>query len=165
MSSRFNADEIFEIAIKIERNGQAFYAKAAEKFAANPELKKLMEDLVVWESSHEKLFKQMKSDFAAKHPDSIAIDPDNQSALYLQAIADGKIFHLSTMEEEAAKVSDNILQVLDYAIAKEKDAAVFFMSLQNLIPDQEGKSKIQDVIQEELGHAIYLAEKKQAFAK
>ena len=165
MSDRFNADEIFEIAIKIEKNGQAFYSRAAEIFADNAELKKLMTDLVVWESSHEKLFKEMKAEFAANHPGSVAVDPELQSAKYLQAIADGKIFKLATVEEEAAKVSDNIEEVLDYAISKEKEAVVFFLSLQDLVPEQEGKQRIQDVINEELGHAIYLAEKKEALTK
>lgn len=165
MSNRFNADEIFEIAVQIEKNSQAFYRRAAEKFADNPELKKLLENLVVWETSHEKLFKEMKAEFCAKYPDFSPVDPDNESARYLQAIADGKIFKVSSMEEETKKVSDNIAEVLDYAIDKEREATVFFLSLQNMVPDQEGKLKIQDVINEELGHAIYLAEKKIALKK
>jgi len=46
MSITFNADEIFEIAEEIERNGAKFYRDAAQN-AKNASIKELLLDLAV----------------------------------------------------------------------------------------------------------------------
>ena len=44
MSLDFNADEVFEIAEQIERNGSEFYRKAAENMS-NPKAKEFLNHL------------------------------------------------------------------------------------------------------------------------
>ncbi len=49
----FNADEVFEMAEQIERNGARFYRAAAKKI---PEVSQVFSDLAAMEDEHEKTF-------------------------------------------------------------------------------------------------------------
>ena len=49
MSFNFNADEIFQIGVRIETNGQNFY-KTVAKNTSDPSEQKLFSDLARWES-------------------------------------------------------------------------------------------------------------------
>jgi rubrerythrin len=55
----FNADEIFQIGVQIETNGQRFY-KTIAKNSSDPSVQKLFLDLSKWESQHIELFKKLK---------------------------------------------------------------------------------------------------------
>ena len=59
MSMRFNADEVLQIAIDIERNGAAFYRRAAqtEQFALS---RAALLELAAMEDEHEKRFVEMR---------------------------------------------------------------------------------------------------------
>jgi len=59
MSFNFNADEIFQIGVLIETNGQKFY-EAVAKNASDPSAQKLFLDLSRWESQHIELFKKLR---------------------------------------------------------------------------------------------------------
>ena len=50
MAIPFNADEVFEMAEQIERNGGMFYRAAADKF---PAVRELLLKLAKWEDDHE----------------------------------------------------------------------------------------------------------------
>jgi rubrerythrin len=68
MSYDFNADEVFEMAEQIERNGAKFYRDAAENATASPS-KDLLRSLSKMEEAHEKTFKAMPRSLTrrAKH--------------------------------------------------------------------------------------------------
>jgi rubrerythrin len=52
MSNEFNADDIFEMAEQIERNGAAFYREAATK-TDDPATKEMMLEFATMEDGHE----------------------------------------------------------------------------------------------------------------
>lgn len=159
MSVIYNADEILEMAVKIEQNGRQFYLKASE-VVSMPEAKTLFTELANWESEHEKLFGSMRDKFAENRDLFPAFDPDLASSSYLQAIADDKVFEAERLNEELASVTDDITAIIKRAIQREKDAIVFFSALLNLVPDDLGKQDVENIIQEEYGHIKYLVDKK-----
>ena len=57
----FSAAEAFEMAMEIEKNGEAFYTAVAAK-SADPEVKALFEDLALQEQGHYKAFEKMLED-------------------------------------------------------------------------------------------------------
>ena len=59
MMLEFNADEIFEMAVRIEENGAAFYRKAGE-LQADAETKKFLQGLAAMEDQHKKTFTEIK---------------------------------------------------------------------------------------------------------
>ena len=99
MSVHFNADEIFEIAEQIERNGAAFYRGAAEK-ATNDDMRKLLLGLADWEEQHLKLFTTMQENWNDSNKVPPTFDPEDQAVLYLRTIADGHVFNIKAKPAE-----------------------------------------------------------------
>ncbi|MBA7695461.1 hypothetical protein ES703_104089 [subsurface metagenome] len=89
MAITFNANEIFEMAEEIERNGAKFYRQAAEK-AADKETKQMLLDMADMEGGHLKIFEEMRSQLSGQERGWTIFDPDNQSVLYLQEMADAR---------------------------------------------------------------------------
>ena len=159
MSLKFNADEIFEIAEQIERNGAKFYYQAADIFSDSPAGDKLL-GLAAMEEQHERTFAAMRDDFSAGDPVSMTFDPDNQAALYLQAVADGKVFDLSKEPTAFLREGVTVAEVLDYAIELEKESIVFYTSMKEMVSGNLGKDKIDNIIFEEVGHITDLRAQK-----
>ncbi len=154
----FNANEIFQIAEQIERNGVKFYRKAAD-MAPNPECSKLFEGLAEMEDDHEKTFAAMRADLADKDKTEITFDPDSEEGLYLQAAAEGKVFDVNADPSRDISDRQTPQQVLQKALGLEKDSIVFYLGVKPMVPENLGKDKIDDIIQQEMGHITVLSNK------
>jgi len=158
MAITFNALEIFEIAEKIERNGVRFYRKAAEIFAGRDISQTLLE-LADMEVEHEETFADMRKQISNKQQELVTFDPENEIALYLQAIADGHVFDLKKDISRQLTGEESIEDVLNMAIQAEKDSIVFYDALEDFVPIEAVKEKIKDIIEEEQGHIVTLSRK------
>jgi rubrerythrin len=152
MPSEFNVDDIFEMAVQIEKNGAIFYREAAGNVETESH-KKFLLDLALMEDDHEKTFEEMKNSLKAETKSSLAFDPDNENALYLKALADTRIFF------EKEKPGKSLKNILTAAIQAEKDSISFYLGMKELVPVNSGQSKIDDIIKEEMSHIRLLAGK------
>ena len=152
MPNEFNANDIFEIAIKIEQNGALFYRNAAEKID-DKENKQFLLELAAMEDDHEKTFADMQKELKGEETAPTFFDPDNENILYLKALADARVF---AKKEELANDFKNILYS---AVQAEKDSIVFYLGIKELVPEKAGKLKIDDIIKEEMGHIRLLTKK------
>jgi rubrerythrin len=150
MSYDFNADDILEMAEQIERNGAAFYRKAA-KDVADPEAKTFLSDLAAMEDDHEKIFAAMRKRLSGAETQSTVYDPENQAAAYLKSLADIRVF----FEKEIDTTS--LEAILKAAITAEKDSIVFYLGMKELVPESLGQSRLDDIIKEEMGHIKLLS--------
>ena len=148
----FNADEVFEMAEQIERNGAKFYRKAAEP--VDGENRQLLLRLAAMEDDHEKTFAAMRTELSDAEKRSITADPNDEGALYLQAMADGKVFQADPAGALAGR--ESMEEVLNIAIGLEKDSIVFYESMKNVVPDAAGKDRIDAIIKQEIGHIVDL---------
>ena len=82
MAIIYNAEEIYQMGIEIEKNGLAFYAAAA-KSVKNADVKKLCEELGQWEGKHVVLFEALK----AKLPEAAIIPMASRSEQTLKMSA------------------------------------------------------------------------------
>lgn len=151
MGIQFNADEIFEIAVQIERNGARFYRQAAE-IAFMSDICPLLLDLAAMEENHEQIFADMRKTLSSQERAETVFDPNNEAISYLQAFADGNIFNVNEDPSLTNKKED----ILRLAIEKEKDSIAFYLGLKEVVPENLGKSKIDDIIKEEMGHITQL---------
>ena len=150
MGFDFNADDIFEMAERIERNGAKFYRTAAEK-VADSSAKDFLLGLARMEDEHEKTFALLRADLSKKEKAATIFDPEGESALYLSALADTEVFFkkeidISSMEE-----------ILKAAIMAEKDSIVFYLGMMQFVPEELGKDKLGMIIKEEMGHIRILS--------
>ena len=146
----FNADEIFEMAEQMERNGEKFYKSAAATIDDEAH-KKLLLELAAMETDHEKTFKAMRSDLKAAEKSATVFDPEGEAALYLRALVDTRVFF-----EKKVDVS-SMEKILKAAIEAEKDSIVFYLGMKNAVPEKFGQDRIEGIIKEEMGHIRLLS--------
>ena len=91
MSYDFNANEVFEMAEQMERNGAQFYRDAAETAAASSN-KEMLIGLSKMEEAHEKMFASMRSELTAAEKAATVFDPSGEASLYLRALVDSRVF-------------------------------------------------------------------------
>ena len=156
MSFEFNADEIFEMAEQIERNGVKFYRRAADLITDSQARGKLLE-FAEMEVMHEKTFAAMRADLSLKESVTTVFDPENQEALYLRAMADGHVFDVKADPSAKLTGEETMEEILQTAIGLEKDSIVFYLGIKEMVPANLGRDKIDDIIREERGHITDLS--------
>lgn len=152
MPTEFNANDIFEMAIKIEQNGAIFYRNAAQHLDKKKQKTFLLE-LAEMEDAHELTFANMQKKINQDAIASTTFDPNDESALYLKALADTKVFFKKEEPDNTFK------SVLGCAVQAEKDSIAFYLGMKELIPKKLDRSKIDDIIKEEMKHIRLLAGK------
>lgn len=150
MGLGFNADEIFEMAEQIERNGAKYYREAAEA-VTNEADKTFLVELAVMEDDHEVTFADLRKNLSADEKEAVTFDPEDEAAQYLKALADTRVFYqkdidLSSMEG-----------ILKGAITAEKDSIVFYLGMKDLVGGTRGKDRIDAIIKEEMKHIKLLS--------
>ena len=155
MSMPFNADEIFEMAEQIERNGVKFYRKAAES-AKDAGVRQDLLDLAKWEEQHESTFAAMRKELTAEEKAPTAFDPEGQAALYLRAFADGQVFDVTVDPSERLSGEEKPEEVIHIAAGLEKDSIVFYLGMKEMVPERLGKDKVDRIIAEEMKHIVVL---------
>jgi rubrerythrin len=152
----FNADEVFEMAEQIERNGAAFYRKAAENFRGL-DLGKVLMDLAAMEDDHERTFRAMRRELPPKLRTEEKFDPTGEGALYLHAMVQGKVFE--TKAEPARKLAgaEKPGEILRAAIEMEKNSIVFYLTVKKMVRLAAGLARIDEIIEQEIGHIAALS--------
>ncbi|MHC4500669.1 MAG: ferritin family protein [Planctomycetota bacterium] len=158
MGITFTADEIFEMAEQIERNGAEYYREAAEK-ASDKDIKQMLLSMAAMEDGHLSTFQQMRKELSGREKEPIVFDPDNQGAMYLQAMADARGMEGRISPTKKLAGNESTKEVLDIAINSEKDSVVFYLNLKDLVPVRAGREKIEEIILEELSHITSLLRK------
>ncbi len=161
MGTSFNADEIFEMAEQIERNGAKFYRAAAEKF---PTVRDLLLKLAAMEDDHERTFANMRTELSTKETAQTVFDPDGQAQMYLRAMADGHIFNPKADPGEQVAGTDTPEDILHLAISVERDSIAFYVGLKRSVSQAAGKDKVEAIIKEEISHVAILSEQLEKLA-
>ena len=150
MSYPFSADEIFEVAEQLERNGAKFYRDASAK-VSDADAKDLLNQLAAMEDDHLKTFQDMKAELGDKLKVSTVFDPEGESAAYLRSLADTRVFYKKEIDLSSMK------EILKSAITAEKDSIVFYLGMKDVVPEKMGKDKMDNIIKEEMGHIRLLS--------
>ena len=150
MGIDFNADEVFEIAEQIERNGVKFYRSAAQNIQ-DADKRKLLNNLAEMEVEHEQTFKTLRSKLSVDEKVQTTFDPEGDSERYLRALADTRVFY------EKEITSNSMEEILKTAITAEKDSIVFYLGMKDVVPAHLGQDKLNDIIKEEMGHISLLS--------
>jgi rubrerythrin len=150
MSYDFNADEVFEIAEQIERNGAKFYREGAEKII-DADKKKLLMELAEMEDEHENTFKKMRAELTTDEKVITTFDPEGEAERYLRALADTRVFYDKKIDATSME------KILKSAITAEKDSIVFYLGMKEVVPVNLGKEKLDKIIKEEMNHISLLS--------
>ena len=156
MGVTLNADEIFEIAEQIERNGAKFYRAAAKKFSV---IGQVLIDLAAMEDEHLEIFQNMRAQLTSKEQQPDVFDPEGQAQMYLQAMADGHVFNLKADPVGQLSGIQKPEDVLKFALGIERDSIAYYVGIKEYVPVKAGRGKVEDIIREEMKHIVVINEK------
>jgi rubrerythrin len=152
----FNAGEIFQLAIDIEKNGIAFY-REVQQATEDPEMKQLFSVLESEEVEHKKRFEEFLSGLDAELKRPTVFDPDNELDLYLQTLADQHVFGKDQETRTRVAGIRTITDALELALQCEKDSVIFYLSMQEAACEGKARDLISLLIKEEQQHMRRLA--------
>ena len=158
MPQEFNLGEIFTIAVDIEKNGEKFYRRAAE-LATDEDAKKLLADLADWENGHIKIFSDLRARLLGAGERDLTWDPYGEVELYLQAVANRQVFTVDQDVADFAEAHSSIKEILEFALAREKESVVFYTALDMALPEDLSGGKVTAIIKEEISHIRLITEK------
>ena len=154
MTLYFNADEVFEIAERIEDNGAAYYRAAAELM--DGPVRALLKELACWEKKHKAIFSELRIKLEAKERESTAFDPYHEAVQYLHALADDKVFARNENPVTELGAHPTSGDILRGALNREYDSITFYAGMKEVVAVRFGREHIEDIIREEMRHVTLL---------
>lgn len=161
MAEGFNLDEVFAMAEQMERNGAAFYRKAAGY--AREDARRLLLDLAAMEEDHQSTFADMRHQFAGKQQETL-IDPQGEAAAYLDALMYGMVFDRDERGSEELGHDASLEKVLRHAIDMEKETIAFYKGIREVMGVELGADRIHAILMEEMSHVVQLTERLRSLA-
>lgn len=142
MASFVNAADAVAAAVEIERRGHAFYKSVGEK-ASEKDDKEFFAFMAQEEKRHEGIFAAM-----LKRLGSLELPAGSDDAEYLEYVKGLIDSHTLFMpNQEKRTLEAPLYQAMQF----EKDTLIFFLELENMVPDSEKKS-VRECADEERSH-------------
>ncbi|MCK5706419.1 MAG: ferritin family protein [Candidatus Aureabacteria bacterium] len=139
----FNELEAYKISRKVENDGLEFY-KEMLKSSDNPKTSEILQILVDEEKKHLKYFEN--SIFKLRENVEEQFEDDD-----LMDFADTGIFP-SNDQQELSKLMNDPKKVLEVGMVMEMRSINLYKSFQENVSDENTKSELQNIIDEELKH-------------
>lgn len=160
MSPRFNANEILEMAVEIEQNGEKFYRKAAD-LQSDAEVRNYLLELADMETEHQRVFSGMR-DALRKSDAPSDFDPYDEGALYLDAVADAHGGEGTLSVIDSLTPGMTLESILSTAVEMEKKSILFYLGLRSMVPSETDLGHVDRIINEEKSHIVTLTAKLRA---
>jgi rubrerythrin len=151
MGTLFYIHEVVNFAIEREQESYDLYKELAEK-VENQELKTIFQTLMAEEKKHKVFYFELLS--AVDEKRSPGAPEGEEYDAYMRTLIEAR----RTVKKPNVDVS-NIHEVLDFAIEREKDAVLFYVGLENYVPERD-RLIVKGIIKEEGSHIVKLADLK-----
>jgi rubrerythrin len=134
---------VYEYAMKVEKDGEAYYKELASK-SPNAGLKKVFTLLADAEVKHYQVFKSMR-------------DKDGQDFKALDISTDTKtIFETLKAEKNSVDFGLDEIKFYEDAIKREDDSYRFYLNKANELENEDEKTVFMNIAQEEIKHKAIL---------
>jgi rubrerythrin len=144
----YSGQEIVEIAVRIEENGNEFYTAAADMIPESNDIKGLFYDLAEKEILHISIFQKLAEKFDAETFDFSAGDASD----YINHLAESHIFGKPDSGKTLALALKTPREGLEAAFKFENDSVAFYTELLKYTRS-DSKKLVQQIIDEEKEHA------------
>ena len=157
MNEKYTVQEIVEIAIEIEKNGEEFYRIMAESSNTVP-LRDLFNYLSAEENKHAHKFEEILKSVGGYQISDIYYATEYMG--YMKAIADERVFAKDVAYIDLARELVSPKQAIEVAVAFEKDSIIFLHEMLDMFSQSDDKGAIEQLLTEERMHIRKLAELK-----
>ncbi|MFH1092595.1 MAG: ferritin family protein [Candidatus Omnitrophota bacterium] len=153
MGNKWSPQEILDIALRVEENGEHLYAKFEEE-TENETLKNVWKFLKEQEIGHQSKFKDMLNSAGDYMVNEFGTGDYDA---YLEAIASTYIFTPEMISEKTEELFASDQDAIDFGLQIEKESILVYTALKEYVPNN--KQKILDgIIKEEKKHVVVLTE-------
>ena len=147
----FTINEILDMAIRIEKNGEAVYRNAMEE-TSNPSLISLLNWMADEEVKHAEWFSDLKQELET--PSKNPFIEDMNQELLNDNIGD-QSFSLKGVDFSQIENNNDLIDIF---IEFETDSILFYEMIQMLIQNQDTLAQLNKIINEENNHINQLRE-------
>lgn len=144
----YSGQEIVEIAVRIEENGNEFYTAAAGMIPESNDIKGLFYDLAEKEILHISIFQKLAEKFDAESFDFSSQDASD----YINHLAESHIFGKPDSGKALAATLKSPKEGLEAAFKFENDSVAFYTELLKYTRS-DSKKLVEQIIEEEKEHA------------
>ena len=124
------------------------YKELAENVESQ-NVKEVFQTLMEEEKKHKVYYSELLSTVEEKHtPSAQGYDEYDD---YMRTLIDAQ----RTVKTPPVDMA-NLQEILDFAIAREKDAVLFYTGLENYVPEKD-QPTVKDIIKEEASHIVKLS--------
>ena len=141
----FTADEILDMAIRIEKNGEQIYRNAIDK-AASPSIALMLGWMADEERQHADLFRKMKKNFRTSGSSEVA---DAFGHEILDKLLRNQNFSLEDVDFNKIQQIKDLIGVF---IEFEEDSVLFYQILESFLQDDGARDELRRVVEEEHQH-------------
>lgn len=151
----FTVADIREIAVQIEKNGEAAYRQAAEAVSDST-----VSEIFTWMAEEEKRHAAFFSAIDSKEVLSEEqLELEQMGRQLLQEMVADQTFSL---DDEMLLQTEDFKEALSKAQLLEQDTVMFYEFLLNLVSDPAARDQLEKVIEEEKRHIEQLGEMREA---
>jgi rubrerythrin len=154
----FSAREIFEIAIRIEKNGEQLYRQALD-YVSDESLRDMLMWLAEQEKRHGNRFAEMKDSVKPGSDDPWA---EQMSAAILKGAVGHRAFSLEEVDFTSIEDEEELMQA---ATAFEEDGITFYEIIRSFVTDPVVIRHIDEIIDEERQHVTFFRERQRAMGE
>ncbi len=147
----FSIKEILDMAILLEKNGEAVYRRALKE-VSKPELASLLQWMADEEVKHARWFSNMNNAFASETQNPIG---EEMSHELFKDLLDKQTFSLKDKDFSQIHQSGDLIAIF---IEFEKDTVLFYEMLEPFIEDEGTREQLKEIIAEENRHIERLQE-------
>jgi len=157
MTQKFTGQEIVEIALRIEKNGEKLYRALADQ-TEYMTVKNAFNALANEEEKHITSFNRIREIIGRFQP---AEAYPGDYALYLEALANENVFAKRDIFKDLAGKVSTVPEALDLAIWFEKETLIFLHGIRDTL-ETEDMPVLNELIMQEKEHVQKLSEIKKA---
>ncbi|ACM22772.1 MULTISPECIES: ferritin-like domain-containing protein [Thermotoga] len=147
----FSAKELLSIAVRVEKDGEEFYRKLAERFE-KPDIKEFFSYMARQEAEHARTFESIGEELGVDEETYLNLEDAEE---YLKSFVEGRFFpDAATMEKYLKERS--VEEAIDFSISVEKETIIFYYEILELLKNERAKDLVRSIINQEKQHVVKL---------
>lgn len=158
METEFNADQVFQIAVRIQQNGAEFYQEMAKRFRESG-LRGLCSELASWRAERAKALAEGRKEFFGSSGLPETSGRDDYIMSHPSEMADLAVFSHDQYHSKALTGRESWEEILKDAIVRCEDVIVFFQGLKGFAQDSFTKKTLDKIVEEEKNYKNQLRER------
>ncbi len=141
----FTTDEIIDLAVQIEQNGESVYRDAISMLS-NPDLISLLNWMADEEANHAQWFMGLKDQLEARNANPFVKEMSRE--LFNELLGEKSFSHKDVDFSRVADVDELMAIFIEF----EKDTILFYEMLEPFIEDDRTRADLKKIIAEENNH-------------